>query len=99
MQKVSPREVIKRPIVTEKSLRLRDEENKYVFEVDKRANKNTVKKAVEEIFNVRVKKVHIMNIKPKPKRLGRYTGRSSGWKKAIVTLEQGEKIEELLGGG
>ncbi len=99
MGEIPAREVIIRPIVTEKSLRLRDEENKYVFEVDKRANKSMVKKAVEEIFGVKVKKVHIINVKPKPKRLGRFEGRRSGWKKAIVTLKEGEKIEELLGGG
>lgn len=92
-------EIIKRPILTERSMFLRDNQNKYVFEVKENANKHLIKRAVEELFKVKVKKVSTLKVKPKPKRLGRYEGRKSGWKKAIVTLKEGQSIEELLGGG
>ena len=85
--------VIKRPIITEKSTVLSDEQNKYIFEVDKRANKPLVKKAIETIFNVKVESVNIINVKGKKKRLGRFEGRKPNWKKAIVTLRKGDKIE------
>jgi large subunit ribosomal protein L23 len=83
--------VIKEPVLTEKSVALK-ELNKYVFKVDNKATKNDIKKAVEEIFKVKVKDVKIVKMKPKKKRLGRYEGYVSGWKKAIVTLKEG-KIE------
>mgnify|MGYP001033643096 CR=1 FL=1 len=83
--------VIKEPILTEKSVALK-EMNKYVFKVDDNATKNDIKKAVEEIFKVKVRDVKIVKMKPKKKRLGIYEGYRSGWKKAIVTLKEG-KIE------
>jgi len=83
--------VIIEPILTEKSVNLK-ELNKYVFKVADKTTKFDVKRAVEEIFKVKVKDVRIVNMKPKKKRLGRYEGYSSGWKKAIVTLKEG-KIE------
>jgi large subunit ribosomal protein L23 len=83
--------VIKEPVLTEKSVALK-ELNKYVFKVDDKATKNDIKKAVEEIFKVKVEDVKIVKMKPKKKRLGRYEGYVSGWKKAIVTLKEG-KIE------
>lgn len=83
--------VLLRPIVTEKAVRLA-EQGKYVFEVAKDAPKPEIKKAIEEIYNVKVKKVNIIKVKPKTKRLGRIVGRKSGFKKAIVTLKEG-KIE------
>ncbi len=86
-------DIIKRPIITEKLTMIQEENPNIVgFIVDKRATKPEIKKAVEKIFNVKVKKVRIINMKPKPKRLGRYQGRSSSFKKAYVILEKGEKI-------
>lgn len=84
-------DVIKRPLITEKATYLM-EDNKYCFEVDRRANKTEIKKAVEEIFGVKVEKVHTMKMPGKPRRLGRFVGRTSGWKKAIVTLAPGESL-------
>ncbi len=88
-------EVLKRPILTEKSLRLADEENQYVFEVDRRANKLQVKQAVEARFGVTVTDVRIINMKPKTRRrsLRQTTVRKPGWKKAIVTLAPGDSIQ------
>ncbi len=84
--------VIIRPIVTERSFDLMND-NKYTFEVAKDATRTQVKAAIEEIFNVHVVKVNTLNVKPKPKRV-RYTkGYTRSWKKAIVTLAEGDTIE------
>lgn len=84
--KTNAYEIIIRPIMTEKSLA--GTENKvYTFEVAKNANKTHVKLAIEELFNVEVAKVNIANTKKKPKRLGKYSGFKSGYRKAIVTLK------------
>lgn len=88
------RDIIKRPIITEKSYQLM-EQNKYTFEVDRKSNKLEVKLAVQEIFNVKVEKVNIMNVKPKKRRVRRYTGLTNNKKKAIVKLAAGEKIAEF----
>ncbi|MCF7924210.1 MAG: 50S ribosomal protein L23 [Candidatus Izimaplasma sp.] len=85
-------EIIKRPIVTEKSTKL-SEEGKYTFEVDRKANKIQIKEAIEAIFDVKVKKVNVINGKPKAKRVGQYQGFKSAISKAIVTLEEGHKID------
>ncbi len=90
----TPREIILRPIATEKSSRLR-EYNQYTFEVLRSANKLEVKEAVEKIFRVKVVKVRICRMKGKPRRLGIFAGKTSDWKKAIVTLKEGERIESL----
>ena len=84
--------VIVRPVVTEKSTDM-GESDKYVFEVASDANKNEVKQAVEKFFGVKVIDVRTMNVKGKPKRLGRYMGRRKDWKKAIVTVQSGDKID------
>lgn len=84
--------VIVRPVVTEKTTDL-GEHDKYVFEVASEANKNEVKQAVERFFGVKVLDVHTLNMKGKPKRLGRHMGRRKDWKKAIVTLQSGDKID------
>jgi large subunit ribosomal protein L23 len=89
-----PRKIIIRPILTEKALKLR-EYNQYVFEVKKDANKIDIKRAVEELFKVKVEKVRTINVRGKPKRMGLFEGRTSSWKKAIVTLKEGERIEGL----
>ncbi len=90
-------EIIKRPLVTEKMTRLQEELNQYAFEVDSDANKIEIKRAVEERFKVSVSKVRTMNVLGKVKRLGRFTGRRSGWKKAVVTLAKGDSIDLLEG--
>jgi large subunit ribosomal protein L23 len=86
----SPYDIIKRPIITERTSEMM-EEKKYVFEVDRRVNKTEVKQAIEAIFKVKVTKVHTMNMPAKPKRYGKYSGYTSEWKKAIVTLSPESK--------
>ncbi|MBN1933260.1 MAG: 50S ribosomal protein L23 [Anaerolineae bacterium] len=92
-------QVLKRPVVTEKSQYQGDlYEPQYIFEVDKRANKQLVKAAVEKIFDVNVLQVRIINVKPKGGRYGRRVViRKPGWKKAIVTLAEGQRIEIFEG--
>ena len=85
-------DVLKKPVLTEKSLALQTEENKYTFDVDLNANKTEVKIAVEKLFNVKVEKVNIMNVKPKAKRMGRYEGKTNKRRKAIVKLAEGSTI-------
>lgn len=82
------RDIIKRPVITESSAQAM-ELDKYTFDVDVRANKTQVKHAIEEIFDVKVAKVNIMNVKPKKKRMGRYVGYTNKRRKAIVTLSEG----------
>lgn len=86
-------EIIKRPIITEKSMLLVEKLNKYTFSVDKRANKIQVKIAVEELFNVKVVKVNVINSLPKKKRVGQHAGFKPAVTKAIVTLAAGDTIE------
>ena len=90
------RDIIKRPIITEKSTDLMAD-NKYTFEVDLRATKLQVKAAVEEIFDVKVQKVNTSRVKGKLRRMGRHEGYTSEWKKAVVTLEPGHTIEAFGG--
>jgi len=93
-----PRDIIVRPVITEKSMQLL-EDNKYTFVVTREANKIEIKRALEEIFNVKVKAVNTANFKGKKKRLGRYPyGYKPRWKKAIVTLAEGSKPIELFEG-
>lgn len=90
-----PYRIVKYPLITEKSTILREEENKYTFRVDKRANKIEIKRAVEAIFpDVEVVAVNTLNLRGKPRRF-RYNrrGRKPNWKKAIVTLRSGDTIE------
>lgn len=88
---------IRRSVITEKSNLQKETSNKVTFEVDRRANKIEIKQAVQRLFNVKVVDVNIMNFEGKKKRLGRITGKKSDWKKAVVTLKQGEKIEFFEG--
>ena len=94
--KLIAHDIIIRPIVTEKSSSLM-EFNKYTFEVHKDANKIQIRKAVEEIFKVNVLSVNTMNVKGKPKRMGAFQGRTRSWKKAIVALPEGQRIEFFEG--
>ena len=89
--------VIRRPVVTEKSNIQKEESNKVTFEVDRKANKIEIKNAVQGLFNVKVVDVNIMNFRGKKKRVGRVMGRKSDWKKAVVTLKPGDKIEFFEG--
>ncbi|MBU7007461.1 50S ribosomal protein L23 [Phosphitispora fastidiosa] len=92
----NPRDVLKKPIVSERSMGLM-EQNKYSFYVEPKANKIEIKNAVEELFKVTVTDVNTMNVKGKAKRVGKHIGRTSNRKKAIVTLKQGDKIEIMEG--
>ncbi len=90
------REVVKRPIVSERSYEL-IEHNRYTFEVDKRARKPEIASAVEEIFKVTVLNVNTMNVPGKSRRVRAVRGMTPSWKKAIVTLKEGDKIEFFEG--
>ena len=90
-------EVLKRPILTEKSNRLSDAFHQYTFAVDVRANKLQIKEAVEHAFKVQVREVNVMNLLGKERRLGRIRGRTPSWKKAVVTLAPGQTIQLFEG--
>ena len=85
------------PIFTEKGSMLKEMDNKVLLKVAKDANKIEIKKAVEELFKVKVGRVTTINCKGKKKRLGRFEGRRSDWKKAVVTLKKGEKLDFIEG--
>jgi large subunit ribosomal protein L23 len=86
------RDIIIRPIITEKSMKLQEADNKVTFEVKKGCNKTEVRQAIEAIFAVKVEKVNILNVRPKSKRVGKYTGTTSAVRKAVVKLAEGHKI-------
>jgi len=87
------RDIIIAPIITEKTSRISANGDKIVFKVRKDANKTQIKQAIEKIYSVKVEKVNTINVKPKKKRVGRYTGTTSAYKKAVITLAEGSKIE------
>jgi len=89
------RDIIVRPLVTEKTIKSNEGLNTVVFEVAKGTNKIQIKQAVEEIFNVKVAQVNTVNQDGKKKRMGRYVGKTKAIKKAYVTLKEGSKIEIL----
>ncbi|MFQ5418377.1 MAG: 50S ribosomal protein L23 [Myxococcota bacterium] len=86
-------EVIQRPIVTEKSNIVREEQNVVTLAVNPRANKHEISRAVESLFDVRVLDVHTMRMPRKTRRIGKFSGRKPEWKKAIVRLAEGHSIE------
>ncbi len=88
----NPRDIILRPIITEKSVKNTDQDNKYTFEVKRDANKTQVKQAIEAIFGVKVEKVNIVNVRPKAKRMGKYAGTTKAVRKAIVKVVEGQSI-------
>jgi large subunit ribosomal protein L23 len=90
-------EVIKRPVLTEKTTLQKELSNQITFEVDRKANKIEIKEAVEKIFKVKVIDVQSMVVRGKTKRVGRFSGKRSDWKKAIVTLKPGEQVPFLEG--
>jgi len=90
-----PTRVILSLVVTEKAERLKAEQSRYTFKVARTANKIEVRDAVERLFKVHVREVRVMNYLGKMRRMGRFSGRRPDWKKAVVTLKQGERIESL----
>ena len=92
MSKVA-RDIVRRPLITERTSQLQEEANRYVFEVRGDANKIEIRRAVEEIFEVTVTKVNTVSVRGKVKRMGRFQGRRASWKKAIVSVAQGQSIE------
>lgn len=96
MEKVRAYDIIIKPILTEKTYTLMGE-GKYTFEVSRDANKIEIREAAELLFNVKVVDVKTMNVKAKPKRLGRHEGYTRQWKKAIIKLADGYVIKELQG--
>ena len=91
----NPRDIIIKPLITEKGTHIKKDANGYLFQVQKDSNKIEIKNAIEELFNVDVRKVNTICYKGKPKSLGRYVGRRSDWKKAIVFLTKGQSIKEF----
>ena len=91
-------QIIRRPLVTEKSTILREDGNVIAFEVDTKANKIEVKRAVEELFKVKVEEVRLFNVRGKMKRMGRWAGKRRDWRKAYVRLKDGEKAPEFVEG-
>jgi large subunit ribosomal protein L23 len=92
-----PREVLIRPLMTEKSMRQKEEQNTVAFRVRPDANKVEIRSAVETVFNVKVSAVRTASYEGKLKRMGRHQGRRVDWKKAIVTLAPGHKIDLVEG--
>ena len=90
-------DVIKKPLITEKGTRLKEENNSIVLQVSTEANKMDIKRAVETVFKVKVAEVRTITFKGKKKRLGARQGVRSDWKKAVVTLKEGETVEYLEG--
>ena len=90
-------EIVKRPLITEKTTNHKELHNQVSFEVDRRANRIEIKRAVEKIFNVQVDKVCTVQVKGKVKRRGRIVGKRRDWKKAIVTLRAGGRIDFFEG--
>ena len=91
-------DIIKRPLIlTEKGNQLREDENQYLFEVARDANKVEIRHAVEKLWNVEVIEVRTCVVRGKEKRVGRFVGRTSHWKKAIVTLAAGQNVEFFEG--
>jgi large subunit ribosomal protein L23 len=91
--KIEMHRVLVQPLLTEKITGLREKTNTVGFVVHPEANRVQVKQAVEALLKVKVEKVNLMNVRGKVKRLGRFSGKRSDWKKAFVTLKEGEKLE------
>ncbi len=87
--------IIKKPLLTEKGISLQESANQVVLKVDTRANKVEIKDAMEKLFDVKVEKVRTLNMHGKTKRVGRHTGKTDDWKKAVVTLAEGHKLDFL----
>jgi large subunit ribosomal protein L23 len=94
---MEPLQLIRRPLISEKSTRLKEATNTVCFEVDRRANKIEIQRAVEKLFGVKVTDVRVANRRGKWKRMGRFLGQRKNWKKAYVRLAEGEKLEFFEG--
>ena len=94
---MTPHDIVIRPLITEKTSIQKEVNNQITFEVDRRANRVEIKKAIENIFNVNVVGVRTMQVKGKTKQRGRIVGKRRNWKKAIVTLMPGERIDFFEG--
>ena len=90
-------EVLRRPIISEKNTEIQLPQNKYTFEVTREANKYQIKQAVEKAFNVIVLDINVIKVPAKTRRVGRRQIKTSPWKKAVVTLRKGDKIEFFEG--
>ncbi|GJL67815.1 MAG: 50S ribosomal protein L23 [Nitrospirales bacterium] len=90
---MNPHDVLIRPLLTEKITAIREMKNAIAFSVHRQATRIDVRRAVEKVFGVKVSLVNVMNVKGKKKRQGRFTGKRSDWRKAFITLKEGEKIE------
>ena len=94
---MTPHEILRKPVITEKSTIQKEANNQFTFDVDRRANKVEIRRAVEQVFNARVVNVRTIRMNGKVKRFGRTLGKRRNWKKAIVTLAQGEHVEFFEG--
>lgn len=95
---MAPEEIIKRPLIlTEKGNLLRENHNQYLFEVDRRANRTQIRNAIETLFSVNVEKVHTINVRGRLRRMGRGYAKTNNWKKAIVSLREGDTINFFEG--
>ena len=92
---MEPRQIVKQILATEKSTLARETEGKYAFAVDRRANKHQIKVAIEKLFRVHVQSINTVVMPGKIKRLGRFSGKTPTWKKAIIKLASGEQIAEM----
>ena len=90
-------DIIKRPLITEKTNIQKEDYNQITFEVDRRANRVEIKRAIEKLFNVRVSTIRTIQVKGKKKQRGRVIGKRKDWKKAIATLMPGERIDSFEG--
>jgi large subunit ribosomal protein L23 len=90
---MNPYDIVKRPLDTEKTNRQKEDDNQFSFEVDRRANRIEIGNAVETLFNVKVDQVRTLQVKGKRKRRGRILGKRKDWKKAVVKLLPGERID------
>jgi large subunit ribosomal protein L23 len=91
-----PYKIVIRPVITEKSTRLKEKNREVCFEVDPRANKSEIKKAAEQLFKIKVERVRIQNKRGKKRRVGRNEGKKKDWKKAYIKLKEGEKMIEYF---
>ncbi len=89
--------ILEKPLITEKSTMMQEHGNRVMFQVKRSANKMQIKGAVQNIFNVTVLNVNTINVKPKGRRFGRHQGQTKAWKKAIVLLKEGDRIDFFEG--
>jgi large subunit ribosomal protein L23 len=95
---MTPEQIIRRPLVlTEKGNTLKEEENQYLFEVERTATKTQIRSAIESLFKVKVEKVRTMNVRGRMRRMGRGYAKTRNWKKAMVELKSGESIDFFEG--